>query len=453
MERGLTDRRHPRSGSGAAGSGPSSPGTAAVGAVPPSSVGDARVGELVATAQRASRTFVTTGEVFAALWDLEPSTEELAAIYARLEAAGVTVIDEIREDLEREEQHGAPEAGRPAPSAAGTPPAAGPFAPVPTPRRAQPPRRPKQRIGEGGAVDPVRAYLAEIGRVRLLTAAEEVSLARRIEAGIRAQGRLAEDHGCSPQQRAGLEAVVADGELARRQLVEANLRLVVSIAKRYLYRGMPLLDLVQEGNLGLMRAVEKFDHSKGFKFSTYATWWIRQAITRAIADQARTIRIPVHMVELIGLVTRTQRDLVQELGREPTAGEIGARLDLPAARVEEIQQIAQETISLETPVGESDDAQLGDFVEDTTMRRPEEVTDRRVLRDELQEALAELPPREREIIERRFGLVDGRVRTLEEVARAFGVTRERVRQIETKTLAKLRHPARVQRLREFLPRG
>ncbi len=412
-----------------------------------------QVAELVGRARAAARVSVTTGEVFAALWELEPSTEELAAIYAHLEGAGLAVVDEIREELEREDhqdrrrQAGVTVAGI-VPPGDGFP-RVGEVASRPHTAGARHARR-AGRV-EAVSVDAVRAYLQEIGRVPLLTAEEEVSLARRIEAGTVAQAELADaDHTCPAARRAGLQAVVADADLARRQLVEANLRLVVSIAKRYVGRGMQLLDLVQEGNVGLMRAVEKFDHSRGFKFSTYATWWIRQAITRAIADQARTIRIPVHMVEQINLVVRTQRDLVQELGREPTNTEIGERLDISTARVEEISQIAQETVSLETPVGESDDAQLGDFVEDTSTRGPEELTDLLVLRDELREALAELSEREREIIEMRFGLRDGRVHTLEDVGRVFLVTRERVRQIEAKTLAKLRHPARAQRLRAFL---
>jgi RNA polymerase primary sigma factor len=439
MERGLTDLPE-----GVAPPGPHGAGAEAPPWAP-------QVAELVARARAAARVSVTTGEVFAALWELEPSTEELAGIYAHLERAGLAVVDEIREELEREDHQDRHRQRSALPGI--VPPGDGSPRVEALTSRPRTAARHGRRAGriESVSVDPVRAYLQEIGRVPLLTAEEEVSLARRIEAGTVAQAELAAaDHTCPAARRAGLHAVVADADLARRQLVEANLRLVVSIAKRYVGRGMQLLDLVQEGNVGLMRAVEKFDHSRGFKFSTYATWWIRQAITRAIADQARTIRIPVHMVEQINLVVRTQRDLVQELGREPTNAEIGARLGMSAARVEEISQIAQETVSLETPVGESDDALLGDFVEDTSTRGPEELTDLLVLREELREALAELSAREREIIEMRFGLRDRRVHTLEDVGRAFRVTRERVRQIEAKTLAKLRHPARAQRLRAFL---
>ncbi|MGZ4754612.1 MAG: RNA polymerase sigma factor RpoD, partial [Acidimicrobiia bacterium] len=303
---------------------------------------------------------------------------------------------------------------------------------------------------ETGSFDPVRMYLKEIGKVPLLTAEQEVTLARRIEAGLDAVDRVDQESELSDAQRASLRAVARDGELAKRQLTEANLRLVVSIAKRYVGRGMALLDLIQEGNLGLIRAVEKFDYTKGFKFSTYATWWIRQAITRAIADQARTIRIPVHMVETMTKVMRIQRQLLQELGREPTVDEIAAKVELTPDRVREIQRLGQEPVSLETPVGDDDDSFLGDFVEDPNATAPATAAARALLTEAIEEALEELNDRERQVVRLRFGLDDGQVRTLEEVGREFGVTRERIRQIESKTLAKLRHPTRSQRLRDYL---
>jgi RNA polymerase primary sigma factor len=246
------------------------------------------------------------------------------------------------------------------------------------------------------------------------------------------------------------ELAVADGLEAKKELINANLRLVVSIAKRYRNRGMAFLDLIQEGNLGLMRAVDKFDYTKGFKFSTYATWWIRQAITRAIADQARTIRIPVHMVETINAVLRVQRQLLQEYGREPTVEELALKVNMPPSRVREIQRIAQEPVSLETPVGQEDDSQLGDFIEDQQAVAPAEAAARAMLTEAVLEALEQLTERERKIVRLRFGLEDGQVRTLEEVGKEFGVTRERIRQIEAKTLAKLRHPMRSQKLRDYL---
>ena len=271
--------------------------------------------------------------------------------------------------------------------------------------------------------DPVRMYLKEIGRVALLTAEEEVMLAKAIEAG---------------------------DEDARRRLAEANLRLVVSIAKRYVGRGMQFLDLIQEGNLGLIKAVEKFDYRKGYKFSTYATWWIRQAITRAIADQARTIRIPVHMVETINKLIRVQRQLLQTLGREPTAEEIAGEMHIPVERVREINKVAQEPVSLETPIGEEEDSHLGDFIEDEDALAPAEAASAILLREQLEDVLGSLSPREARVLRLRFGLDDGRARTLEEVGQAFGVTRERIRQIEAKALRKLRHPSRSKKLRDYL---
>jgi RNA polymerase primary sigma factor len=415
------------------------------------------------------RGFVTTGEIFAALPDLEPETAELAAIYAGMEANGIQVVDEILEELTREDERrlgrsepesktvkeavdAAVEAHRAAPTRPGAvaDPKADESVAVPAtrirPKRAERPAG----AGEMGSFDPVRMYLKEIGKVPLLTGPQEVSLAKRIEAGLDAVDRVAQEPDLSDAQRASLRAVSRDGELAKRQLTEANLRLVVSIAKRYVGRGMALLDLIQEGNLGLIRAVEKFDYTKGFKFSTYATWWIRQAITRAIADQARTIRIPVHMVETMNKVMRIQRQLLQELGREPTVDEIAAKVELTPDRVREIQRLGQEPVSLETPVGDDDDSFLGDFVEDPNATAPATAAARALLTEAIEEALEELNDRERQVVRLRFGLDDGQVRTLEEVGREFGVTRERIRQIESKTLAKLRHPTRSQRLRDYL---
>ena len=279
-------------------------------------------------------------------------------------------------------------------------------------------------VPEGiGIDDPVRMYLKEIGRVPLLTADEEIELAQRMEQG---------------------------DEDAKRLLAEANLRLVVSIAKRYVGRGMLFLDLIQEGNLGLIKAVEKFDYRKGFKFSTYATWWIRQAITRAIADQARTIRIPVHMVETINKLIRVQRQLLQELGREPLPEEIAQQMDIPVERVREIMKIAQEPVSLETPIGEEEDSHLGDFIEDEVALAPAEAASFMLLKEQLEEVLETLTAREEKVLRLRFGLDDGRSRTLEEVGQEFGVTRERIRQIEAKALRKLRHPSRSKKLKDYL---
>jgi RNA polymerase primary sigma factor len=297
--------------------------------------------------------------------------------------------------------------------------------------------------------DLVRIYLREIGRVPLLTAEDEVELAKAIEAGLFAEEKL---HGGSvrdPAVRADMALLGAEGLRAKQRLIEANLRLVVSIAKRYIGRGLGFLDLIQEGNLGLIRAVEKFDYTKGYKFSTYATWWIRQAITRAIADQARTIRIPVHMVETINKMARVQRQLHQALGREALPEEIAAEMGLPIERVAEIQRIAQEPVSLQAPIGE-EDSDLGDFIEDTDAVVPMEAAAFIMLQDQLTEILDALSGREQKIIQLRFGLTDGHPRTLEEVGREFGVTRERIRQIESKTLAKLRHPSRAQLLRGYI---
>ncbi|MFS8627978.1 MAG: RNA polymerase sigma factor RpoD [Limnochordales bacterium] len=347
---------------------------------------------------------LTYREIMDALQDAELSPEQIDEIYDRLARLGVDIVAD-----------------------------AGDLEPVAEP---DDPLRAKDDVSEIsdedldldlpagiGLDDPVRMYLKEIGRVPLLTAEEEVELAKRIEQG---------------------------DEEARRKLIEANLRLVVSIAKRYVGRGMLFLDLIQEGNLGLLKAVEKFDYRKGFKFSTYATWWIRQAITRAIADQARTIRIPVHMVETINKLVRVSRQLLQELGREPTAAEIAERMGMTEERVREIMKIAQEPVSLETPIGEEEDSHLGDFIEDQDAQAPADAASYTMLREQLEDVLESLTPREEKVLRLRFGLDDGRARTLEEVGQEFGVTRERIRQIEAKALRKLRHPSRSKKLRDFL---
>jgi RNA polymerase primary sigma factor len=299
-------------------------------------------------------------------------------------------------------------------------------------------------------------YLGEIGKVPLLNAGEEVELAQRIEKGTQAACRLAElellhgEEGVPFQLRRNEERAVVDGLKAKEHLIRANLRLVVSIAKRYRSRSLSILDLVQEGNLGLIRAVDKFDYTRGFKFSTYATWWIRQAITRAIADQARTIRIPVHMVETINKVVRVQRQLHQETGHEPSIDELALAVAMSEAKVREILKLNQDTVSLETPMGDENDFSLGDTIEDDSVEMPADAATRTLLNEAVKQALSELNEREQAVVRLRFGLDDGQMRTLEEVGKEFGVTRERVRQIEAKTLAKLRHPIRSQRLKEFL---
>ena len=302
--------------------------------------------------------------------------------------------------------------------------------------------------------DPVRMYLKEIGKVNLLTAREEIDLAMKIEAGVEAARKLeeAEEQGIELErrERRRLSRVEQVGIDAKQQLIEANLRLVVSIAKRYVGRGMLFLDLIQEGNLGLIRAVEKFDYTKGFKFSTYATWWIRQAITRAIADQARTIRIPVHMVETINKVKKVSSQLLHEYGHDPSAEEIAERLDMPVDKVREIMRVAQEPVSLETPIGEEEDSHLGDFIPDDDAPVPAEAASQTLLKEQLADVLKTLTPREEKVLRLRFGLEDGRPRTLEEVGKEFNVTRERIRQIEAKALRKLRHPSRSKKLRDFL---
>ena len=407
--------------------------------IEPSAASDAPIAELQRLiAMGRSEGTVTVDEVLVATGSPEPTPEFISAITELLGNQGIAVDPEVpEEELEADDEVLAQPAARKLAA-----------------RRAQR-ERPVGPSRGGTSSDPVRMYLKEIGRVPLLSASEEVSLAKRIEAGVAGREELREASLSgiepAPADRARLDWVTDDGEEAKRQLIQANLRLVVSIAKRYVGRGMLFLDLIQEGNLGLMRAVEKFDHSKGFKFSTYATWWIRQAITRAIADQARTIRIPVHMVETINKVLRVQRQLTQELEREPTVEELAERVDLTPARVRQIHRISQDPLSLDSPVGEEDDSNLSDFIEDQQAEAPAEMAAIHMLRVAVQEVLAELSEREQEVVRLRFGLDgSGQARTLEEVGKEFGVTRERIRQIESKTLAKLRHPQRSQKLRDYL---
>jgi RNA polymerase primary sigma factor len=378
---------------------------------------------------------LTLAQVMEVIKDVDPTPEVITAVRDTMQRSGVRLDERIETPHEP---------------------------PPPAPARPAAKRRASSRSHDdddggdlsGPATDGVRMYLKEIGRVALLTGEEEVSLARRIEAGLEATARVAGHESgetlLDPVELARMRRQCRDGDAARDQLTQANLRLVVSIAKRYAGRGMQILDLIQEGNLGLMRAVEKFDHSKGFKFSTYATWWIRQAITRAIADQARTIRIPVHMVESINKVKRVQRQMAQDLEREPTIDEIATNTDLAPDRVREILRIALDPLSLDSPVGEEQDSNLGDLIEDDRVVAPADVVARHLLGLAVGEALNELTEREQEVVRMRFGLDDGQPRTLEEVGRFFGVTRERVRQIESKTLAKLRHPLRSDKLKDYL---
>jgi len=420
----------------------------------------------VITARGRERGFVTSEELAEAIPDDDLAIEQvedfLSQIEEHLRQEGIEVIEVPGEELAEEAQAALPR---------------------------------DEDLLKAPTNDPVRMYLKEIGKVPLLTAAQEVDLAMRIEAGefstelthridgevrvdqkllrqvldlvnrirehqeekfgkVEGIGRERVSRTWRPRTRDNisdfLRKVERDGQLAKKKLIEANLRLVVSIAKRYVGRGMLFLDLIQEGNLGLIRAVEKFDYSKGFKFSTYATWWIRQAITRAIADQARTIRIPVHMVETINKLVRIQRQLLQDLGREPLPEEIGGQMGIPAEKVREILKVSQEPVSLETPIGEEEDSHLGDFIEDAEAVVPIDAASFILLQEQLESVLHTLSEREKKVIQLRFGLMDGHPRTLEEVGREFGVTRERIRQIESKTLSKLRHPSRSQKLRDYL---
>ena len=310
---------------------------------------------------------------------------------------------------------------------------------------------PAQQVMVAGATaDPVKDYLKQIGKVALLNAAEEVELAKRIEAGLFAEEKLAKGGRIAEKTLEELEWIIVDGRRAKNHLLEANLRLVVSLAKRYTGRGMLFLDLIQEGNLGLIRAVEKFDYTKGFKFSTYATWWIRQAITRAMADQARTIRIPVHMVEVINKLARVQRQMLQDLGREPTPEELALELDMTAEKVVEVQKYGREPISLHTPLGEDGDSEFGDLIEDSEAIVPADAVSFTLLQEQLHSVLDTLTERESGVVSMRFSLTDGQPKTLDEIGKVFGVTRERIRQIESKTMSKLRHPSRSQVLRDYL---
>jgi RNA polymerase primary sigma factor len=371
-----------------------------------------QIADLVARARE--RGAVTVADITAALDGTDLPAEAYEDVVRLLGDEGVEILDVPHEETEDLPRAGSPDSGR--------------------------------RPATG---DLVRIYLREIGRVPLLTAEAEVELAKSIEAGLFADEKLQGGFPLMDAAGAELAQLAADGIQAKQRLIEANLRLVVSIAKRYIGRGLVFLDLIQEGNLGLIRAVEKFDYTKGYKFSTYATWWIRQAITRAIADQARTIRIPVHMVETINKMARVQRQLHQDLGREASSAEIAAEMGLSQSRVAEIQRIAQEPVSLQAPIGE-EDSDLGDFIEDADAVVPMEAAAFIMLQDQLEQILHNLTPREQKIIQLRFGLMDGHPRTLEEVGREFGVTRERIRQIESKTLSKLRHPSRAQMLKEYL---
>jgi RNA polymerase primary sigma factor len=319
-------------------------------------------------------------------------------------------------------------------------------------RAARSPELPAARVvAVGATADPVNDYLKLIGKVKLLNAGQEVELAKRIEAGLFAEEKLAEGSGVLGTDRsADLEEVAEDGRRAKNHLVEANLRLVVSLARRYTGRGMLFLDLIQEGNLGLIRGVEKFDYTRGYKFSTYATWWIRQAITRAMADQSRTIRLPVHISEAISTLARMRRQLLQDLGREPTPGELAAELDMTPARVMEMQKYGREPISLNTPLGEDGDSEFGDLIEDSEAIQPGEAVGFTLLQEQLHSVLGTLSEREAGVMSMRYGLADGRPKTLEEIGTVYGVTRERIRQIESKTMSKLRHPSRSTLLRDYL---
>ena len=380
-----------------------------------------------------------SGELMETLDDLNLESEQMDQVYDSLEALSIDISndEDILPDLADEE------------------PAAEEIAEVEEEELVDP----NSLVNSFSIDDPVRMYLKEIGKVPLLNPDEEIVLAQAMSAGNEARAKLdeleerrrnGETPDITPEEEAQLRKVFKKGESSKQKLAEANLRLVVSIAKRYVGRGMLFLDLIQEGNLGLIKAVEKFDYTKGYKFSTYATWWIRQAITRAIADQARTIRIPVHMVETINKVIRVSRQLLQELGHDPSPNEIAAEMGMPVEKVREILKIAQEPVSLETPIGEEEDSHLGDFIPDEGASEPSEAASFNLLKEQLMDVLSTLTPREEKVLKLRFGIEDGRTRTLEEVGKEFNVTRERIRQIEAKALRKLRHPSRSKKLKDFL---
>ena len=399
--------------------------------------GAEKLGELLEKGRKKGR--LSSGELMEALEEIDLESEQMDKIYDVLENMG---IDTAGEDY-------LPELN------ADSMPPIEEIEEIPEEEIVDP----NTLVDSFGIDDPVRMYLKEIGKVNLLTPDEEIQLAQDMGAGDAAREQLAEiekarkngeEVSLAQEEEKELKRAIRKGEAAKQRLAEANLRLVVSIAKRYVGRGMLFLDLIQEGNLGLIKAVEKFDYTKGYKFSTYATWWIRQAITRAIADQARTIRIPVHMVETINKVIRVSRQLLQELGHDPTPEEISEEMNMPVDKVREILKIAQEPVSLETPIGEEEDSHLGDFIPDEDASEPSEAASYTLLKEQLIDVLDTLTPREEKVLKLRFGLEDGRTRTLEEVGKEFNVTRERIRQIEAKALRKLRHPSRSKKLKDFL---
>ena len=400
-------------------------------------MGQEKLRELLARGKKKGK--LDSGELMEAVDDLNLESEQMDQIYDSLEALNIDIsADEIL-----------------LPDLADDEPADKEIADVEEEELVDP----NSLVSNFSIDDPVRMYLKEIGKVPLLNPDEEIVLAQAMAAGAEAKARLdelqeqreaGETPAVTPEEEAELRKAFKKGESAKQKLAEANLRLVVSIAKRYVGRGMLFLDLIQEGNLGLIKAVEKFDYTKGYKFSTYATWWIRQAITRAIADQARTIRIPVHMVETINKVIRVSRQLLQELGHDPSPNEIAKEMNMPVDKVREILKIAQEPVSLETPIGEEEDSHLGDFIPDEGASEPSEAASFTLLKEQLMDVLSTLTPREEKVLKLRFGIEDGRTRTLEEVGKEFNVTRERIRQIEAKALRKLRHPSRSKKLKDFL---